>query len=50
MAADTETAQEARAMLERLLDDLGPARTRKEETRRERLRAELRRILKADPS
>lgn len=50
MAADKPTAQEARAMLERLLEDLGPATTRKEETRRERLRTELRRILKGAPS
>ena len=40
----------ATAQMERLLDDLGPARTQKEEHRRERLRSELRRILKADPS
>lgn len=50
MTADTTTAREARAMLERLLEDLGPARTRKEEARRERLRTELRRVLKGAPS
>jgi len=47
MPTNTETALLAQQMLERLLEDLQPARTSKEETRREAVRQQLRQILEA---
>lgn len=48
MPTNTQTGLLAQQMLERLLEDLQPARTAKEETRREVVRRQLRQILEAN--